>query len=167
MPSELAHCLNLFIKNKYFKLLELNDLIKQFRFRFTDDLDRPQSIPVNFASRGTIGGNAHENWSLIRLLPFIIGERIPVDDQAWQLLMTLKDIVELSVANVHSPKSLAYLDQKISVHRHRFQELFPHLNLTPKHHFLEHYPALIKAFGPRVELWTMRFEAKHKFFKLL
>lgn len=57
VPSELAHCLNMFIKNKYFTLLELNDLIRQFPFRFTDDLDRPQSIPVNFASRGTVGAD--------------------------------------------------------------------------------------------------------------
>lgn len=54
---------------------------------------------------------------------------------------------------------------KISEHRHRLQEVFPQLRLTPKHHFLEHYPALIETFGPLVRLWTMRFEAKHKFFK--
>lgn len=165
VPKELAHCLNAFIKNKYFTLSEVNDLIKQFPFEFTDNLDRPQSIPVNFGRRGTIGGNAHENWALIRSLPLIIGPRIPSDDPAWQILMTLKDIVELSVAPIHSVESVAYLDQKISEHRHRLQEVFPLLRLTPKHHFLEHYPALIEAFGPLVGLWTMRFEAKHKFFK--
>lgn len=165
VPSELAQCLNTFIKNKYFTLSELNNLIKHFPFKFTDNLDLPQAIPVNFASRGTVGGNAHENWALIRSLPLIIGSRIPIDDPAWQILLTLKDIVELSVAPLHSPESVAYLDQKIYEHHHRLQELFPHLSLTPKHHFLEHYPALIKAFGPLVGLWTMRFEAKHRFFK--
>lgn len=39
--------------------------------------------------------------------------------------------------------------------------------MIPKHHFIEHYPQLIKAFGPLVLLWTMRFEAKHHFFKKL
>lgn len=165
VPSELAHCLNTFIKKKYFTLSELNDLIKQFPFKFTDDLDRPQSIPVSFASRCSIGGNAHENWALIRSLPLIIGSRIPSDDPAWQILMTLKDIVELSVSPIHSLESVAYLELKISEHRHRLQEVFPQLRLTPKHHFLEHYPALIGAFGPLVGLWTMRFEAKHRFFK--
>lgn len=91
----LKNCLNTFIKNKYFTLSELNDLINQFPFKFTDNLtgNRPQSIPVNFVSRGTIGGNAHENWALIKSLPLIIGPRIPSDDPAWQILMTLKDIV--------------------------------------------------------------------------
>lgn len=161
VPKELAHCLNTFIKNKYFTLSEVNDLIKQFPFEFTDNLNHPQPIPVNFGICGTTG----ENWALIRSLPLLIGPRIPFDDPAWQILMTLKDIVELSVAPLHSVESVAFLDQKVSEHRHRRQEVFPDLRLTPKHHFLEHYPALIEAFGPLVGLWTMRFEAKYKFFK--
>lgn len=36
---------------------------------------------------------------------------------------------------------------------------------SPKHHFVEHYPTLIRCFGPLVHLWTMRFEGKHRFFK--
>ncbi len=30
---------------------------------------------------------------------------------------------------------------------------------------MEHYPHLIRCFGPVVELWTFRFEAKHSYFK--
>lgn len=43
--------------------------------------------------------------------------------------------------------------------------MFPGLKLLPKHHFVEHYPQMIRFFGPLVGLWTMRFEAKHSFFK--
>lgn len=59
---EKAHCLNTFIKKKYITLyiiLELTDLIKQFPFKFTDDIDHPQTIPVNFSSRCNIEGNTH------------------------------------------------------------------------------------------------------------
>lgn len=62
-------------------------------------------------------------------------------------------------------QSIAYLECKISEHRQRYQELFPDQKLLPKHHFLEHYPELIKYLGPLVTLWTMRFEAKQSFFK--
>ena len=122
-------------------------------------------MPATFSSRKRIGGNTHENWALIRLLPFIIGHRIPLDDPAWLLLMSLKDVTELVVAPVHNEESIAYLDSKISEHRHRFQEVFLNEELIPKHHFLEHCPALIKAFGPVIVFWTMRFEAKHSQFK--
>ena len=35
----------------------------------------------------------------------------------------------------------------------------------PKHHFLSHYPLLFKRYGPLINLWTMRMESKHSFFK--
>lgn len=79
--------------------------------------------------------------------------------------MDLKDIVELVVAPIHSAETIGYLECKISEHRKHYQEVFPDKKLLPKHPFLEHYPEMIKCFGPLVTLWTMRFEAKHSFFK--
>lgn len=60
---------------------------------------------------------------------------------------------------------LLYLDAKISEHRRLLQSVFPEQKLKPKHHFLEQYPHLIRCFGPLVDFWTIRFEAKHSFFK--
>jgi hypothetical protein len=79
--------------------------------------------------------------------------------------MTLKDVVALVMSPTHTEESIGHLDSLISEHRHRFSSVFPQQRLIPKHHFVEHYPQLIKAFGPLVSLWTMRFEAKHSFFK--
>ncbi|XP_026017031.1 uncharacterized protein LOC113018186 isoform X1 [Astatotilapia calliptera] len=81
------------------------------------------------------------------------------------MLMTLKDIVDLVMSRVHTEESICYLDSIISEHRSRFLDVFPQHKLIPKHHFLEHYPQLIREFGPLAALWTMRFEAKHSFFK--
>lgn len=165
IPLELALCLHVFIRKRYFSLTELNNFITEFPYKWTDKTDRPQIIPLNFSTRKSIGGNAHENWTLLRLLPFIIGEKIPKNDEAWQVLMTLKDITELVVSPSHREESICYLDTLISEHRNRLLEVFPEQKLTPKHHFLEHYPDLIRGFGPLVCLWTMRFEGKHSFFK--
>lgn len=120
---------------------------------------------MTFATRKTVGGNAHENWALLCLLPLIVGERIPETEPTWQVLLNLKDIVELVLSPVHTDSTICFLDSKLSEHRHRFLKAFPQDKLIPKHHFLEHYPQLIKWFGPLVSLWTMRFEAKHSFFK--
>lgn len=81
------------------------------------------------------------------------------------MILDLKDIVELVVAPVHTDETVAYLEAKIYDHRRRYLDLFPHVKLLPKHHYLEHYPQMIRHFGPLVALWTMRFEAKHSFFK--
>lgn len=98
-------------------------------------------------------------------MPFLVGSRVPENERAWHILMDLKDITELVVAPVHSDDSLAYLESKLIEHRQRYQELFPDIRLLPKHHFLEHYPEMIRLFGPLVGQRTMRFEAKHRFFK--
>lgn len=165
IPVELAYCLGLLISKKYFTLESLNATILKFPYKWGDKTNRPHVIQRTFTSKKTIGGNAHENWSLIRLLPFIIGHLIPEDELAWQVVLDLKDIVELAVAPVHTDTTIAYLESKISDHRHRYCELFPDARIKPKQHYIEHYPEMIRCFGPLVGLWTMRFEAKHSFFK--
>lgn len=109
-----------------------------------------------------VGCNTHENWNLLRLIPFLIGHKIPEHEPVWQVLLDLKQIVELVVAPVHSNESnFASLQSKISDHRRQYQEVFPNNKLLPKHHYIEHYAELIKFFGPLVGLWTLQFEAKH------
>lgn len=159
LPVELAECLNLLISKKYFTLENLKS-IKTFSYKWTDKSNRPHVIPKAFSLKKTIGGNAHESWSLLRLLPFLVGQLVPPDEPAWQVILDLKDIVELVVAPVHTTQSVAFLESKICDHRYRLQEVFPGAKLLPKHHFVEHYPQMIRSFGPLVGMWTMRFEAK-------
>jgi len=165
VPREIALCLSVFTSKKYFTLEFLNDSIKTFPFKWTDKTNCPHPVPLTYSTRRTVGGNSHENWSLIRFLPLLLGQKVPADEPAWNLLTDLKDIVDLVVTPVHTDETIAYLNFKISEHRVRFKEVFPDSNLLPKHHFLEHYPQLIYQFGPLVSLWTLRFEAKHSFFK--
>lgn len=67
--------------------------------------------------------------------------------------------LKLSIGQVALLKSLIlqYIELRV--------QLFPNVNLRPKHHFLVHYPYLIKKFGPLRFVWTMRYESKHRFFK--
>lgn len=101
-----------------------------------------------------MNGNDHENWSLLRLLPFLIGHLVPEDEPAWHVLMDLKDITKLVTASVHSNESIAYLESKISKYRQRYRQLFLGIKPLPKHHYLEHYPYLIRCFGPLVKQCT-------------
>lgn len=165
IPVELAHCFSVLISKKFFNFEKLNSLIQDFEYKWGDKTNRPRVIPATFSSEKNIGGNAHENWALLRLLPLIIGPLIPEDEPTWQLLLDLKDIVELLAAPILSDESISYLDCKIHEHRQRYLELFPDNRLFPKLHFLEHFPVLIRLFGPLVHAWTIRFEAKHSFFK--
>lgn len=165
VPVELSLCLSELISQKFFSLDEVNQAIKTFDYSFSDKTDQPQTISKGFSAKGTIGGNGHENWSLIRLLPFLIGHRVPKGVRAWDILMLLKDIVELVVMPKHTEETLCFLDSKLQEHRELLQATFPSFRLRPKHHYVEHYPQLIRKFGPLTDVWTIRFEGKHKFFK--
>lgn len=64
-----------------------------------------------------------------------------------------------------SNSQLTYLRYLIHEYIDQRQSLFPDVSIKPKHHYLLHYPQLIKQFGPLRYLWTMRFESKHQYFK--
>ncbi len=44
-------------------------------------------------------------------------------------------------------------------------EAFADVKIKPKAHYLEHYPELMRCYGPLSACWTLRFEGKHGFFK--
>lgn len=43
--------------------------------------------------------------------------------------------------------------------------MFPSDHLKPKHRYLLYYASLILKLGPLIQLWAMRFESKHSYFK--
>lgn len=165
VPIEMALCIRQMIQNKYFTLDHLNAKIKAFPYEHYDRLDKPQTIPKTFATKLSIGGNGHEKATLLRLLPLMIGNKVPERDGAWAILMDLKEITQLVLCPSFTDSSLQYLQTKIIEHRQCLKEVFPDFRIRPKHHYLEHYPDLIRQFGPLVHLWTMRFEGKHSFIK--
>lgn len=61
VPVELSLCLTELISKTYFTLDMLNYAIRSFTYIFTDKTDQPQTIGKGFSSKGTIGGNGHEN----------------------------------------------------------------------------------------------------------
>jgi hypothetical protein len=165
VPFEIAICLQQFIAAGLITLVTLNDRLIRFPYSYTDRVNRPQVIGSNFSKKQSIGGNASENRTLLQLLPLIIGDCIPNENIFWELLMQLKDIVQLAFAPIFTESSIVYFDTVIKSHRLLLREAFPKLKFKPKHHFVEHYPALVKRYGPLVYFSTMRFEGKHAYFK--
>ncbi len=79
--------------------------------------------------------------------------------------MPLKDILELTKSLKITEGSLDFLDAEISDHQGLLLTVFPHFTLRPKHDFIEHYPQLMRMYGPLRDMWTMHFEGKRTFLK--
>ncbi|KAF7641351.1 hypothetical protein LDENG_00283860, partial [Lucifuga dentata] len=151
---DLAIYIKYFVKvKKFFTYSQLNRRIRQFSYQGSDATSTPSEV----VEKGVkIGGQAAENWSLLRLLPIIIGEKIrDTEDPVWQLTVHLKELVELICAPKIALSQVALLNVLIGKYLETRKELFPDDKLKPKNHYIVHYPALILKFGPLIRLWTM------------
>ncbi|KAL2099496.1 hypothetical protein ACEWY4_003890 [Coilia grayii] len=138
--------------------------LAEFTFGQNDSSSKPAPISERLVLDGKLAGKAVEKWTLFRTLPFIIGDKIPKSNKTWQLFLCLREIGEIILAPTVSVSWVSYLDFLISSFLTDFRRLYPN-NITPKVHYLLHYPRLIQEFGPPRAHWCMRYEAKHLYFK--
>lgn len=164
VASDLALCINhLVTVDKQFSYTELNRRIEQFKYSGNDAHDKPCEVR---SGSDRLCGHAVQNWCLLRLLPVLIGETITsAENEIWQMVLQLREIVALICAPAISADQIGYLRVLIEEYLLSRKQAFPHHRLKPKHHYMSHYPELIIQFGPLIRLWTMRFESKHTYFK--
>ncbi len=67
IPVEIALCISVLISKKCFTLADSNETITTFPFKWTDKTNRPHLVPPTNNTKTTIGGNAHERWSLFKI----------------------------------------------------------------------------------------------------
>ncbi len=79
-------------------------------------------------------------WLLGRLLPIMVGDKVPVGDDQWLNYLDLLTIVDLLLAPELSEDDIALLSAD---HHHEFVKLYPDASVTPKMHYLTHMPRLI------------------------
>ncbi|KAJ8043114.1 hypothetical protein HOLleu_10075 [Holothuria leucospilota] len=141
-----------FIKSKKWLTIELlNKRITDFKYKGKDKLDKPVKVKSNPV--GKLTGHAVQNWNLLRLLPLMISDIIQdFNDEVWQLILSLREIVDLVCSPCISCEQLQYLQDLITFYLQSRQKLFPEQNVKPKHHYLTHYPKLITQFGPLIKV---------------
>ena len=79
-------------------------------------------------------------WCLARLFPLLIGKEIPETCQEWQNYLLLLKILDIVFAPVLTLDVIAYLRTLISDHHQSFKCLYPLCRITPKMHYMIHYP---------------------------
>nr|XP_054922870.1 uncharacterized protein LOC126523536 isoform X1 [Dermacentor andersoni] len=156
--------LKYFAENKRWLTFQyLNYRIMNFKYKGADARSKP--CEVN-ARSNKLGGEAVRTWVLFRLLPAMIGHKIQNgNDPVWRLYLNLRKIVDIVCAPVITEGQSAYLSIIIQEYLEDRWELFPSEPLKPKHHYMLHYASMQIHFGPLINVWTLRFESKHSFFK--
>lgn len=153
------------LKKNYFTINELNHIISNFDYGFKEVVDKPSPFDQKSLKNGSFRQSAAQTWLLAVNLPLMIGSKVP-ENLHWLCFTTLLNICRIIFLNVVTSLDLLKLEQLIHEFLIYFKNCFD-TKLTIKFHHLTHYPRHIRNFGPLNAVWTMRYEAKHSFFKQL
>jgi hypothetical protein len=170
VPLELGcvpYCL--VTEKRLLTLSELNDRITKFWGVLNVDKQKkppylnrllPPGSELNPSMKAT------QCWALLKYLPLIIGDRMPVVDEHHALLLHLSELVDLSFAPRFTNGMTAYLKKLIVDHLSMFSRLFgDQVTIKPKQHFLVHFPTIVKQIGPLIGMSCLKYELKNSFFK--
>lgn len=154
----LLHC----IASKYFSLEEFNHRLIGFEYGYSEVADKPTVITsqhIHSDGKHLRQGSA-QSWLLARILPLLVGSIIPESDAHWQCYLKLLKIIDIALAPLITKDVCGVLGVLIKEHHNAFKKLNPGWTITPKMHYMIHYPMQIVALGPLIRAWTMRYEAK-------
>ena len=137
-------------------------LVSNFPYTATDYNNRPIDIKIDSNAVKSTAAKCH---IVIRLLGLIIGPKILSNDEAWEIYIVFRAMIEIIFSFTIKPNQIVKLKQLVK----RFHELYVYLGvhnpMKPKCHYLYHYAEELERFGPLQLTASMRFEAKHLFFK--
>lgn len=161
--------LTFFILNKkYFTIDHFNDSISCYDYSVREANDKPSPVrPQVISLRGARLSQTcelqctlehmqsavqHVNphlslaaqlWNLAINLPLMIGNKIPLDDERWECFLLLLDILQLFTMKFASAGQAGFLEALIHDHHHLFFQCYPEANITPKMHYMVHFPRQI------------------------
>jgi hypothetical protein len=146
-------------------LVTINDICVAFETLKYGRNDKENEVPTQLLKQDfNFKMTAAKMWTLLRLLPILIGEKCKLNKQYVNFTKLVK-ILRLALKQEFSEQNIQYLEDFISEYLEEFNDLYKDKDITAKQHFLVHYGRIIRTFGPLRSLWAMRFESKHSYFK--
>lgn len=165
--SELKMLLKyLVIEQKYLNLDQLTDNLTTVLELLPSD-KRPNIILMSHlqSEDEKLRQTAHQTWYLCHILPAVVGKYVPENDLKWENFIRLLQIHQLITSPVATEATISCLAILIARHNKAFTEQYFNKTVTPKMHYMVHFPNQIRLFGPARNHSCFRFESKHALFK--
>ena len=162
VPYEMKLLLTYLVSAKYLSIATFNDRLRRFDFGYSELSDAPSELDEKIVKKPEqrIRQSASKMWLLAVYLPLLIGDLVPEDCKFWSLYILLLKICSIATSWQIKPDTISYLSVLIEEHHTQFKSLYPDRTITPKMHYMVHYPSQIVRYGPLIYSWTMRHEAK-------
>lgn len=161
VPFLLNNIFKYCAEKKILSTENLIDRILHFNYGIQNKSNTPRKIHLD---KKNLNLSAAQARCLFLHIPYILhncrSELLPI----WTTFETLSGIMQIVFSdNIHET-DLNRLKSLTTHHLSSIIDIF-NINLLPKHHFLTHYPTVIREMGPVILTWAMRMESKHSFFK--
>lgn len=155
----LNHTFRYLDKNKVLKEEDLKDMAKYYQYPMYFRRDKPSELNKK---RSNLGQNAAQMKCLFLNLPFMFlkYEHDVHVKKIWPCVTTLLDIFQIVYSEVIDEADLIELEERVAMHLKLLKEIL-NTELIPKHHFMTHYPNIIRMMGPLIHMSMFRFDAKH------
>ena len=169
IPCDAASVLFGLIKQGHFTLDEYNTMMAKTCLQGYEVRDRPRKVKPRSEK---LPGKALSVSLHIRLMPYVIWRLLgepeeKIDNELPDLLgilHTFNDFVHADKVTLADLRNFKDLVVDFFEKRKSCSTKFAFVRLTPKYHFLEHYPSEVRRFGPLNGYWTARCESKHREF---
>lgn len=162
IPVFIHAYFDLIVKRNISTAKKLLQLCRDYNYQHTWKKYKPSSIKLEKTKLNTIGQNAMQNYCLAVHLPFILFKFKTSLGDDWRALVVLLQILQIVNSTHITGRDIQTLQDLIKEHLSYLLSIG--VNLIAKHHFITHYPNLIRKIGPLIHSWIMRFESKHKVF---
>lgn len=154
---------NLFLYCVIKKILtkdQIVDRIRDFNFGHLFKNSKPSFFDLD---KKNLNQNASQIYCLMVNVPFILFDKKDELNELWICVQSLLRVMQIIFSDSILESDLIELKRCIETHLKSYMDVFKE-KLKPKHHFLTHYPSVIRLLGPVKKFWMMRMESKHKFF---
>lgn len=158
LPTVLQHIL---LTKSFLSVHQFNERRANFKF---DHSAKPPFLQEDHLKDGKYRLNMSEMLNLILALPALVADKVPTDDNIWNLFLSFRDVTLYTLSPVFSSEELPFYRYLIA----DFLQKYSHStsgNITIKFHLMTHYHHIITQVGPIVHLIAMRLEGKHRILK--
>ena len=175
LQYEVKELLKYLTSSRLISLDQVNVAIQSFPYGSTDITDKPSPIPPTTLDsednrlkqlgigrklvcnnyKSAIFPSLSENffclasqmWCFARLLPLMIGEKVPVNHPHWENFLLFLKITDYVFSPVTSADIVDYLSLLIHNHHTAFRELYPESSFIPKLHYVIHIPEWMRRYS--------------------
>ena len=161
IKTTIEYCVSL----NYFNLEYLNGKIRNFTYVGHDKTNKPVELSIDSHKKIVVKETAMQCHCLLRLLPLLIGHKIPEGDPVWELYTFFRQLLDYMLSPSLTRGQIACFENETKDFLQCYFQKNDDQRVKPKAHYMLHYAQQYLTFGPLIQSCTLRFEGKHSFFK--